>query len=77
MKMLKKPKIKLHDDYKHILKKSWAIKWNVIAGVFAGAEVIIPLFSDVIPRNTFALLSFAAVAGSVWARLLVQPKDGL
>lgn len=73
--MIRKPK--LHTDYKKILKKSWSIKWNIVAGLFAGAEVIVPLFADSIPRNMFAMLSFVAVVGSMWARLLVQPKDGL
>lgn len=70
-------RIRLHDNYRHILRKSWSVKWNIVAGLFAGAEVIVPLFSDVIPRNVFAIISFIAVAGSVWARILVQPQDNL
>lgn len=70
-------KSELHTDYKHILKKSWSIKWAVIAGVLSGAEVILPLFVDTLPKNLFAILSFVAVAGAIWARLLVQPKDNL
>lgn len=70
-------KIKLHENYKYILKKSWAIKWGILSGIFAGAEIIVPLFADSIPRNIFATLSFIAVAGSIWTRLLIQPKDNL
>ncbi len=75
MTRIRKPK--LHTDYKHILRKSWSIKWGVLAGIFSGAEVILPLFMNSIPKNMFALLSFVAVGGAIWARLLVQQKDNL
>jgi hypothetical protein len=63
------------ESYKRILKKSWSIRWAIAAGIFSGAEVILPLFVDVIPRNMFALISFVCVACAIWARLLIQPKD--
>jgi len=66
---------KLLQDHKKILKKSWSIRWAVAASVFSGAEVILPLFVDALPRNVFAIVSFICVACAVWARLLVQPKD--
>lgn len=67
----------LHDNWQHLLRKSWAIKWAVLAGLMSGAEVILPLFVDSLPRNIFAVLSLVSTMGAVWARILIQPKDGL
>lgn len=68
-------KTKLLENHKRILKKSWSIKWAAAAAIFSGAEVILPLFADVIPRNTFAIISFICVAAAIWTRLLTQSKD--
>ncbi|MFA5899405.1 MAG: hypothetical protein WC829_09875 [Hyphomicrobium sp.] len=67
----------LHDNWLFLLRKSWAVRWAVVAGLLSGAEVILPLFVDAMPRMYFAALSMAATMGSIWARILVQPKDGL
>jgi len=69
--------MKLHDDWRFLLKKSWAVRWAVLAGLLSGAEVILPLFVDSMPRMIFAGLSMFATMGAIWARILVQPKDGL
>jgi hypothetical protein len=67
----------LHEDWRYLLKKSWAVRWAALAGLLSGAEVVLPLFIDALPRNMFAVLSMVATMGAVWARILVQPKDGL
>lgn len=67
----------LHEDWHFILRRSWSVRWTVLAGLLSGAEVVVPLLVDVMPRNVFAVLSFFSVAGAVVARILVQPKDGL
>lgn len=69
--------MKLDEDWKHIVKKAWSIRLGVIAAGFSGAEVVVPLFADVLPRGTFAVLSFVAVAGAVIARIVAQPKAQL
>lgn len=45
-----------------------------IAGVFSGAEVIVPLFQDSLSRGTFAILSFVAVCGAFVLRMLAQEE---
>ena len=69
--------MKLHADWSHIAKRSWAVRWAIMAGLLSAAEVVLPMFVDAMPRKVFALLSIVATAGAIWARLLVQPKDGL
>lgn len=67
----------LHDNWRYLLRKSWAVRWIALAGLLSGVEVVLPLFSDAMPRNVFAVLSLVATISAVVARLMVQPKDGL
>lgn len=64
----------LYPNWRSILHKAWSIRLGLLAGLFSAAEVILPLFSDALPRNLFAALSFIAVMGAVVARLVAQPK---
>lgn len=64
----------LYPNWRRILHKAWSIRLGLLAGLFSAAEVILPLFGDVLPRNLFAALSFVAVMGAVVARLVAQPK---
>jgi len=67
--------MKLGTQWRLVLRKSWSVRWLALAGLLSGAEVILPLFVDSMPRHMFAILSMAATAGAIWARVLVQPKD--
>ena len=64
--------MKLYDNYRDILRRSWSLRFILLAGVLSGIEVILPFFSDVIPRNIFASLSFLAVSAAFVARLVAQ-----
>ena len=44
----------------------------ILAGVLSGLEVILPFYSDEIPRDLFAALSFVAVSAAFVARLVAQ-----
>ncbi len=67
----------LHENWRYLLRKSWAVRWIALAGLLSGVEVVLPIFSDAMPRNLFAVLSLVATVSAVVARLMVQPKDGL
>lgn len=67
----------LKDNWKTVLRKAWSIRLGILAGLFSGLEVILPLFADSVPRNVFAVLSMITVLGAVVARLLAQPKVDL
>lgn len=62
----------LYPNWKEIARRSWSLRFVVLAGVLSGLEVILPFFSDEIPRNLFAVLSFVAVSAAFVARLVVQ-----
>ena len=67
----------LKPNWREIFRKAWSIRLGILAGLFSGAEVVLPLFMNEIPRNMFAALSFVAVMGALVARLIAQPKADL
>lgn len=72
--MRAKSKFALLPEWQRILKKAWSIRLTVLAGLFSAAEVILPLFVDVLPRHLFVALAFVAIVGAAVARLLAQPE---
>lgn len=61
-------------DWRRILRRAWSIRLAIIAALFSGAEVVLPMFAAELPRNLFAALSFAAIVGAAVTRLVAQPK---
>lgn len=66
--------MQLLPDWKLILRKAWSVRLIILAAIFSGAEVVVPLFYDAMPRNTFALLSGITTAAALIARVIMQ-KD--
>ena len=64
--------MRLVPEWKRILRKAWSIRLMLLAGLFSGAEVVVPLFVDAMPRNVFAVLCFACVSGATIARVVAQ-----
>ena len=67
-------KIVLLEDWRRIARRAWSIRLSIVAAVFTAAEVVVPLFGDVLPRGVFVLLAFIASIGAAVARLVAQPK---
>ena len=66
--------ISLIPDAKRVLRKAWSVRLGILAALFSGLEVVVPLFVDALPRSTFAVLSFVSVVGAVLARFVAQPR---
>ena len=66
--------MELLPGWKKVVRRAWSIRLSIIAALFSGAEVVLPLFVDVLPRNLFASLSFVAVVGMALARVVAQPR---
>lgn len=64
----------LLDDWRCVLRRAWSIRFSLLAAAFTAAEVVVPLFSDVLPRGLFVLLAFSASIGAALARLVAQPE---
>lgn len=59
-----------------MLKYGYSIRFFVLAGIFSGAEIALPMINEVVhmPRGLFAALSFAAVCGGTIARFVAQKE---
>ena len=66
--------MELLPDWKKIARRAWSFRLTIIAALLSGAEVVLPLFIDVLPRNLFASLSFVAGVGAALARVVSQPR---
>lgn len=66
--------MKLLDDWNVVLKKAWSVRLIVLAGALSGAEVMLPMFQDSIPRGMFASLSGMVTAMALFARVIAQPS---
>jgi len=69
-----KPRICLLGNWPRVLRRAWSIRFSLLAAAFAAAEMVVPLFSDVLPRSLFVLLAFAASIGATVARIVAQPE---
>ena len=72
--MISRRKIVLLEDWRRIARRAWSIRLSIVAAVFTAAEVVVPLFGDVLPRGVFVLLAFIASIGAAVARLVAQPE---
>ena len=66
--------MRLIEDWWKVLRYGWSIRLIILAGLLSGAEVILPMFGESIPRNLFALLSMLVTVAAFVARLTAQPK---
>ncbi len=64
----------LLDDWRKVARRAWSIRLSIVAAIFTTAEVVVPLFGDVLPRGVFVLLAFGASIGAAIARLVAQPE---
>lgn len=64
--------MRLTAEWKKIVQKAWSFRLMLLAGFLSGAEVVLPLFIDSIPRNVFAGLSMVTVTGAMVARVVAQ-----
>ena len=66
--------MRLIEDWWKVLRYGWSIRLIVLAGLLSGAEVVLPMFGDVLPRRLFAALMFSVTVAAFIARLTAQPK---
>lgn len=67
-------RVKLVDDWRHVLRKAWSVRLISVAAVLSGAEVVMPLLQGVVdvPPGLFAALSGIVTAAALVARLVAQ-----
>lgn len=67
--------MKLIEDWRTVLRRAWSIRLVLLAALLGGIEVVLPLFSDAVPRHVFALLSIVVSLGAAVARVMAQPRS--
>lgn len=63
----------LVENWKEVLLKAWSVRWIAGAVVLSGIEVVLPVFTDVVPSGIFAALSGVIASAALLARILAQP----
>ena len=66
--------MRLTEDWRHVLKHAWSIRFIVLASLLSGVELVLPMFSDVVSRGVFAALTLVVSVAAAIARLVTQQK---
>lgn len=63
-------------NWQSVLKRAWSMRLMLLAVVFSGLEVALPLLEGVLPldKGVFATLCGVTVMIAMVARLLYQPS---
>ena len=64
--------MKLYNNWKTIIKEAWSLRFMELAIICEVAQVVLPMYTDVIPRDVFTALIILAVAGAYISRLVYQ-----
>lgn len=67
--------MKLHDDWRWIVRKAWSFRLMIIAGLLSGVEVILPFFTDRLPRGIFVAMSFVVTCAALISRIVAQNQQ--
>mgnify|MGYP001021870274 CR=1 FL=1 len=62
----------LHKDWRRILREAWSMRLLYLAGLLDALEVVLPLFSDAVPRGLFVSLNLLVIPGAMVARVVAQ-----
>lgn len=68
--------MKLLADWRRILRKAWSMRLMLLAGLLTGAEAIMPLFADSLPRGLFAGATALVIVAAMVARITAQKGMG-
>ena len=55
-----------------IARKAWSVRLMALASILSGCEAILPYAEFMLPRGSFALLSFVIVTAALLARFVAQ-----
>jgi hypothetical protein len=64
--------MRLYDNWREILRRSWSLRFIIIAGVLSGCEIVLPMVSYWFEPGTLAALTFTFTAAAFIARLVAQ-----
>lgn len=59
-------------DWKIVARKAWSVRLMALASILSGCEAVLPYAEFMLPRGSFALLSFVIVTLVLLARFVAQ-----
>lgn len=59
-------------DWKIVARKAWSVRFMALASILSGCEAVLPYAEFMLPRGSFALLSFVIVTLALLARFVAQ-----
>lgn len=75
MIIIPKVEVQLIPEWKQVLLKAWSIKFNVLATIFGGAEVLAALIKpEGIPSGLFAGIAASITMVATVARVMAQKE---
>lgn len=68
--------MRLVDNWRHVLRRAWSIRFILLAGLFSGLEMVVPFIDDFIalPRGVLAGIAFIAANAAFVARMIAQKR---
>jgi len=64
--------LNLIPDWKIVARKAWSVRLMALASILSGCEAVLPYAEFMLPRGSFALLSFVIVTLALLARFVAQ-----
>lgn len=64
--------MRLYDNWKEIVRKAWSLKFLLIALVLECTSVVLPFYTDIIPREVFTPIIIVAILGAGISRIVYQ-----
>lgn len=59
-------------DWKIVARKAWSVRLMALASILSGCEAVLPYAEFMLPRGSFAMLSFVIVTLALLARFVAQ-----
>ncbi len=64
--------MRLYKNWREIMRRSWSLRFIIIAALLSGCEIALPLIGDYFAPGAFAALSFVFTTSAFVARLVAQ-----
>ncbi len=65
--------MRVRRDWRYILNRAWSVRLMILSAVLGAVEITLPRLSELVPPNTFAVLSMLVAVSAAVVRVLNQP----
>ncbi len=68
-------KLRLVDDWKWVVKKTWSIRFTVLASICGGINMLLQLFANQNSSTAFLIAAFVFSVATGISRVFSQDRD--